>query len=54
VLFPDFRSYPVWLNLGIFALAAGVTWLVGTRLSAYADVIAERTGLGRRSSGWSC
>ncbi len=46
-----FNDYPLWLNLAIFAVAAAVTWLVGTRLAVYADLIAERTGLGKAFIG---
>lgn len=48
---PDFQAYPIWLNLSLLALAAGIVVLVGTRLSAYADAIADRTGLGQAVVG---
>jgi cation:H+ antiporter len=47
----SFQEQPVWLNLAIFAAAAVVVWLVGTRLSAYADLIADRTGLSKAFIG---
>lgn len=51
MLFLDFYNSPVWLNLGVFLLVAIVIWIAGTRLTVYADVIAERTGLGRAFIG---
>ncbi len=42
----DFASYPVFLNLTVFTLAAAIVWLVGSRLSVYSAIIAHRTGLG--------
>jgi cation:H+ antiporter len=47
----SFRDNPLWLNLAVFAAAAVVVWLVGTRLAAYADLIADRTGLGKAFVG---
>ena len=46
-----FYTYPLWLNLLLFALAAGAVWLAGSRLSTYADLIADRTGLGQAFVG---
>ncbi len=50
-VFPSFRDFPLWQNAALFAAAAVIIWLVGSRLAAYADVIAERTGLGRAFVG---
>ncbi|MDP8925093.1 MAG: hypothetical protein M3O34_19785, partial [Chloroflexota bacterium] len=50
-MFPSFRDFPLWQNAALFAAAAVIIWLVGSRLAAYADVIAERTGLGRAFVG---
>jgi cation:H+ antiporter len=47
----NFQNYPLWVNLVIFALAAGVVWLAGTRVTDYADFIATRTGIGRAAIG---
>lgn len=46
-----FDAYPLWINLAIFVVASAVVWYSGTRLAAYADVIAERTGLGQAFIG---
>ena len=43
----DFQTYPIPLNLALFAVAAGIVWLVGTRLSSLADQLAEQSGLGQ-------
>lgn len=47
----DFSTYPLWINITIFAIAAGVVWVAGSRLAAYADNIAELTGLGHALIG---
>ncbi|MCX7595271.1 MAG: hypothetical protein N2235_16230 [Fischerella sp.] len=47
----NFSNYPVWLNLTIFAMAAGIVCFSGARLSIYADTIADRTGWGRAFIG---
>lgn len=41
----NFQSYGLWINLAIFAVAAGLVWFAGSRISGYADSIAARTGL---------
>jgi len=38
-------SYPIWANLLIFAVAAGVIWVAGGRLTRALDAIAARTRL---------
>lgn len=38
----------IWLQ---FALCAGLIGVAGQRLSLYADVVAEKTGLGRNWTG---
>lgn len=48
---PDFHAYSIWLNFAIFAAAATIIWFAGTRLAATADLIAERTGLGKAFVG---
>jgi cation:H+ antiporter len=47
----DFQSYSIWLNFGIFAVAAGVVWFIGSQIARYADVISKRTGLGQAFVG---
>jgi cation:H+ antiporter len=44
-------SWPIWLNVAVFASAAAVVWFAGTRLARYVDAIADRTGLGREVLG---
>ncbi|HEX6318694.1 MAG TPA: hypothetical protein VFZ84_07450 [Burkholderiales bacterium] len=46
-----FHELPLAGNLGIFAGAALVVWLAGTRIAGYADAIAQRTGIGRAILG---
>ena len=41
----DAASYPVWANPLIFAAAAGVIWIFGTRLTRHLDGIAVRQKL---------
>lgn len=47
----DIQSLPVWLNIALFLLAAAIVWAAGTRLARYADLISERTSLGRAFVG---
>lgn len=47
----NFQSCSLAINLLIFAGAAGVVWLAGSRISIYADGIAKRTGLGQAFVG---
>jgi cation:H+ antiporter len=49
--FPDFQANLIWANLAIFAAAASVIWFAGTKLARCADLIAERTGLGKAFVG---
>jgi cation:H+ antiporter len=46
-----FESYSIWLNLAIFAAAAGFIWYGGTRLERYAAAISIKTGLGQAFIG---
>ena len=39
------------VNLGIFAVAAIVVWMAGTRMSGYADIISRKTGVGQALIG---
>jgi cation:H+ antiporter len=47
----DAASYPPWLNVAIFTLAAGLVWLAGTRLARYAAAIGDQTGLEQAFAG---
>jgi cation:H+ antiporter len=47
----DFNALGFWPNVGIFIVSASVIWLMGSRLAIYADVIADRTGLGQALIG---
>lgn len=44
-------SLPLWLNAVLFLPAAAAIWWAGVRLERYADVIAQRTGLGQAFTG---
>jgi cation:H+ antiporter len=46
-----FASLPLWLNIPIFSAATVVVWVAGTRMAAYADGIAIRTGFGHAIIG---
>jgi len=48
---PDFQTFPVWTNLAIFAGAAVIVWIAGTKLAYQADAISERTNLGKAFVG---
>jgi cation:H+ antiporter len=44
---PTFDQLPLSLTLLVFVAAAIVVWIAGTRLSGYAEIIAEHTGIGQ-------
>lgn len=46
-----FTDLPLWINVGLLLAAAGVIALVGARMSAYADRLADITGLGEAVTG---
>lgn len=48
---PDPQTFPIWLNLVLFAASGVVIWVAGTRLAWYAESIADRTGLGQAVVG---
>jgi cation:H+ antiporter len=48
---PDFTKLHLLANLAVFAAAAGVVWIAGTRISQYADAISAHTGLGHALLG---
>jgi cation:H+ antiporter len=47
----DFLTFSIWLNLGIFAVAAVIVWIAGSRISGYADRIADHTGFDKAFFG---
>ena len=47
----EFIDFPLWGNALLFALAASGVWFCGSYLSAFADLIADRTGLGKAFAG---
>ncbi len=47
----DFNSYPLWIGIAVFAVAAGVVWIAGTRVSRYADIISRQSGIGQAMIG---
>jgi cation:H+ antiporter len=47
----DFKNYSLWLNIVMFAVSAGIVWIAGTKVSHYADAIAEHTGIGHAAAG---
>jgi cation:H+ antiporter len=47
----DLTGNSLWMNLGAFALAAVLVWGAGTRITAYADELAERYDLSRAMLG---
>ena len=46
-----FEDLSTWINFAIFAGAAGVVLIAGTKLSGYADLIAKRTGMNQAFLG---
>lgn len=47
----DFADLPLAANTVIFAAAAAVVWVAGTRIAGYADAISKRTGIGHAALG---
>lgn len=47
----DFAGLPLPANIAIFAIAAVSVWLAGSRLTRYADAIANATGIGQAVAG---
>lgn len=47
----DFSQYSIWINLLLFSLFAAGVWYLGSKLSLYVDLIAERTGIGQAFAG---
>lgn len=47
----DLGAYPLWLNGTAFVICAVVIWYAGSHLTIYADIIADRTGLGEAFVG---
>ncbi|WP_137179729.1 sodium:calcium antiporter [Roseomonas sp. AR75] len=47
----NFESWPLWLLAAVFAGAAAVVWVAGSRLAGYVDQISDRTGMGKGFAG---
>lgn len=47
----EFAGLGLAANLAIFAVAAGVVWMAGVRITRYANVISVRTGMGQALVG---
>lgn len=47
----SFDQWPVWASLAVFAASAAGVWAAASRLARYADVVAERTGIGSAFAG---
>lgn len=47
----SFHNISPWLNVGIFAVAAVIVWMAGTKVARYVDVIVDRTGMGQAFAG---
>lgn len=45
------QDYPLWINAGLFLVAAAIVWAAGTRLARYVDAISDKTGLGKVFAG---
>lgn len=47
----NFQNNRLWVNFVIFAVAAVAVWMAGTKVSSYADLITDRTGLSSAFAG---
>jgi cation:H+ antiporter len=45
------QDLALWMNVAVFAVAAGVVWFAGTRVAGYADRIQSATGAGEALLG---
>ncbi len=50
----QFTENPIWLNGLIFVIGAIAVWAADTKLSAYVDLFADRTGVGIAFAGLYC
>lgn len=48
---PDLTELPLLFAIPVFAVAAIVVWMAGVRITRYANVISERTGMGQALVG---
>ena len=46
-----FATFPLAINIGLFALVAAAVWLAGTRLAGFADEISDRRRMGKALMG---
>ena len=46
-----FEQLSLWVNIGLFTLAAVAVWIAGTRVAHWADAIAHKTGIGQAAVG---
>ncbi|GAB3551619.1 sodium:calcium antiporter [Noviherbaspirillum agri] len=47
----NFENHAIWINFAVFALASGIVWVAGVRVTRYADAIAKKTGVGHVAVG---
>lgn len=47
----DFTQFGLFANIAIFAVAAVLVWVAGSRITRYANVISEKTGVGQAFVG---
>ena len=47
----DFATAPLWVNIAIFAAAAVVVWIAGSRITGYANAISTKSGIGQATIG---
>lgn len=47
----DLSSVPIWVNIGIFLVAAAIVWSAGARLVRVVDAISDKTGMARAFAG---
>ena len=50
-MIPDFAALPLGVIVTVFGGAAAVVWVAGSRLAHYANVFADRTGIGKAFTG---
>jgi cation:H+ antiporter len=48
---PDFAASSLWLIALVFGGSAATVWVAGSKLAGYANVLADRTGIGKAFTG---
>lgn len=48
----DLSILPLWINVILFIMTASIVWRAGNKLTLYADIISDRTGISKALMGF--